>query len=348
MFWQELIDSLMTSNVEMSDLLTSISHHLRYEFYPKNQVLFKYGDKANKFYLVLDGRVIVLLPRETTVSMSEEEYFKYLNTLRKYEEFEIINKLLIKAKNYPVRDHEYEFWLRNSYSVYMKNYGFHNFEHSEMMKKYNLVKGYDESKEEKVSFVTSKDYVERIKPKIDHTSDQKRKDIVIYEYFPIVYKNRGDKFGDMAFGMQSQKRTASIIIEDETHLATLEKKYFEAFVKDANEKRRKMNNLFLVSTNLFYGYDRTIFQKKYFNLFIEERLNKNNFLFRQGQLTNHIYFLKTGEIELFKVTSLHKVKKTISRMGELPYEPEFSLETPEFHKFLREKILIKVDKTLFR
>ena len=125
-------------------------------------------------------------------------------------------------------------------------------------------------------------------------------------------------------------------------MGTLEKKYFEAFLKDANEKKRKQNVHFLISTNVFYGYDRLIFQKKYFNLFVEEKATKRAILFKEGDDLNYIYFVKSGEIELYLKTSLTKLKKLICVMGGRPNNPQIIIENPGFNRFLKETILIKV------
>ena len=137
-------------------------------------------------------------------------------------------------------------------------------------------------------------------------------------------------------------RTATIIVEEDSHLGSLEKKYFEVFLKDANEKKRRQNVNFLISTNVFYGYDRLIFQKKYFNLFVEEKAQRRAKLFKEGDNLNYIYFVKTGEIELHIKTSLTKLKKLICVMGGKPNNPIIIIENPPFNRFLKETILIKV------
>ena len=344
MFWQELIEALMISTVDITDILTSISNNLRYENSQKDTILFKYGDKAQKFYLILKGKIAVMLPREVIVCLTEEEYFIYLNNLRKYEEFALINKTITKQNNYPIKDIEYEYWLRNHTVNYKKR-----FEQKNSTKKSDIISKYkvlSEFHEENVNFATTKEYVDRIKPIINIKSDSKRKEVIIYEYYLIINRQSGDKFGDYAFGTESQKRTASIIIVDDCHFGTLEKRYFEAFLKEANDKKRRLYVSFLISTNVFQSFDRLIFQKKYFNLFIEERINKRGILFKEGDQFNYIYFIKSGEVELYLRISLGKLKKIIRAMGAKPYNPKIILENSAFKKFLKQTTLIKVNNVL--
>ena len=71
---------------EIEKILYDIASHLNYEKYEKNNVICKYGDTAEKFYIILKGKVIFLVPKIKKHYLSEEEYLEYLFNLRKKEE----------------------------------------------------------------------------------------------------------------------------------------------------------------------------------------------------------------------------------------------------------------------
>ena len=58
---------------DLEKILFDISSHLKYEKYEKNQIICKYGDKADKFYIILKGKVIFLVPKMNKYYLSEEE-----------------------------------------------------------------------------------------------------------------------------------------------------------------------------------------------------------------------------------------------------------------------------------
>jgi len=60
------------SEEEFELILFNISSHLNSEKNKKNDIICRYGDKADKFYIVLKGKVIFLVPEENKYYMSEE------------------------------------------------------------------------------------------------------------------------------------------------------------------------------------------------------------------------------------------------------------------------------------
>ena len=62
---------------EIEKVLLEVASCLKYEYYEKNKFICKYGDKADKFYLILKGKVIFIVPTEREHYMTEEEYIDY-------------------------------------------------------------------------------------------------------------------------------------------------------------------------------------------------------------------------------------------------------------------------------
>ena len=49
------------TDIRLSDFST-ICLNLEYEYYKKNQIVFDYGSYGNKFYIIIKGKVSVLIP----------------------------------------------------------------------------------------------------------------------------------------------------------------------------------------------------------------------------------------------------------------------------------------------
>ena len=72
------------------EIVSSLSLLLRSERKPQNNLVFKYGDKGTKFYIVLYGKCSVIVPKENTIKMSIMHYIKYLLYLNHVHEDELM------------------------------------------------------------------------------------------------------------------------------------------------------------------------------------------------------------------------------------------------------------------
>lgn len=112
-------------NLKISEnLIEQISVHLRHEFIPKNNLVCRYGEKGEKFYIILKGRVNFLIPKPSKCYLNLEEYIVYLMQLRKNNEFELINNLLVQNRiSYPIEDDDFDSYILREYERYLKKTG---------------------------------------------------------------------------------------------------------------------------------------------------------------------------------------------------------------------------------
>ena len=85
-------------NEELDEFLYNISSSLIYEHIPKNKFIFKFADKAEKFYIIIKGKIDFCVPKVNKVLMNENEYILFLAKLRFNEEIELIKKNLESNK----------------------------------------------------------------------------------------------------------------------------------------------------------------------------------------------------------------------------------------------------------
>ena len=88
---------LSTLKIPISNdrLLLSLSIYLKIEKKSKNTILFRYGNKGTKFYIVLEGEVSILILKETKALISFKRYFLHLLMLKMLKEDELIKKTII-------------------------------------------------------------------------------------------------------------------------------------------------------------------------------------------------------------------------------------------------------------
>ena len=198
--FKDLMNLLKSHTSNFTDLLYYLSIKIKIQNLPSNQVVFRYGERTDKFYIIFKGTVSVLLPVEFKIELSEDEYFIYLATLRKNYEIELIN-ILLNRNYYPIKDKIFELWLRNQNQMIQK-FSKQSFTIMESSEIYNPIglKG----SEDKGSI---ENYIEITKPKRFSIYDYcKRKEIIVFTFKEIKKLFEGDKFGDFGFSNLTQKR----------------------------------------------------------------------------------------------------------------------------------------------
>ena len=87
-------------------IIAAISPEYKGAVYPGNHIIFRYGDELNNFYLIHKGKVNIYCPFTESVYMTMEEYYVYLLRLRRYNEIEMLNNVLLMNNNIFLRDVE--------------------------------------------------------------------------------------------------------------------------------------------------------------------------------------------------------------------------------------------------
>ncbi len=104
------------------DLFSCLSFTLKHKYFEKNKIIYKYNDDIDNFYLVLKGKVDILVPNEEYVKLTEQEYFIYLLKLRKYGEKALLQKTLNKNNDqYPMNEQNFDIWIKRAY-ITIQNY----------------------------------------------------------------------------------------------------------------------------------------------------------------------------------------------------------------------------------
>ena len=80
---KKFMELLSKYNEEDIDFfLTKIANELKIEKQKKNNFLMKIGDTGNKFYIILYGKVLVLIPKHFQVLMTKKDYITHLKLLK--------------------------------------------------------------------------------------------------------------------------------------------------------------------------------------------------------------------------------------------------------------------------
>ena len=116
--------SLNKIKVGKDKLLFSLSKYLKLEKKPKNSILFRYGNKGNKFYIVLSGELSVLILKDTKVHISYLRYFMHLLILKLLKEDDLLYNIISNnfGPNY-VSKNEFENYYEEINKLVSKYFG---------------------------------------------------------------------------------------------------------------------------------------------------------------------------------------------------------------------------------
>ncbi len=120
-FSNRLINTFLNSQEE---ILRKISYEYNSEIIKGNSIIFRYGDEADKFYIIHKGKVDLLFPYTENVELNKDEYYIYLLRLRRFNEIEMLNNVLLMNNNafmYNVEDQfNFDKYILKLYNTFIK------------------------------------------------------------------------------------------------------------------------------------------------------------------------------------------------------------------------------------
>lgn len=115
---EDLISIIKKIYSDYSDLLHKLTLNLRYVFSAKDRILFRAFDRADKFFILIKGRVSVISKKETAINLNEYEYLDYLLNLKLINENNLIEKIVFNnRKVYPLGCNSFDDYLHELYKV---------------------------------------------------------------------------------------------------------------------------------------------------------------------------------------------------------------------------------------
>ena len=301
------------------ELINQISKHLHHEYIPKNNIVCQFGEKGEKFYLILKGRVNFIVPKPIKCYLNFDEYMNYLIQLRKNNEYELINNLLaLNRIFFPIEDDDLDTYITNTFNSYQK-----------YLKKTskNIQQDKTNQNEEKFTKIFSKATYQKMEELINKLNDLKtdlnanffegkyspsyyiksnsvpnkelpntngRQLVTIYEYEEQNYFENGQNFGYIALQNKNSKRTATAIVTEDCDLGVLTKEEYLKFFEIISLKEKQ--NLFdlLKLYNIFTTVSDNKFIKSYCHHFEYVKFLKNSYIMEINKPKNDIIFFSSG------------------------------------------------------
>ena len=106
------------------DCIRRFIYDFKNEMFEKNTIIYKYGDEANKFFIIEEGKVDLIFPYYEYVDLNIDEYYIYLLTLRRFNEIEILNEIILLNNKIYLDDIDKNFtfddWIKTAFNTLIK------------------------------------------------------------------------------------------------------------------------------------------------------------------------------------------------------------------------------------
>lgn len=206
-FYQLIKDS---HSENYKDVIHRISSVLKYENLGKDELLFRHGDRGDKFYIILKGSVSILIPKLIETKLSESEYLSYLTNLKMYDENDLLIKVIqLNKKIFRTDEELIDRFLKKQGTV---NKGVIRKNSSTLRISTDLAETIksmlkpDLYKSNKPFSISTTNYIQRFKPTLISNIEEERQNVIVYEYNKILTLKTGDKFGEIALSSNNKKR----------------------------------------------------------------------------------------------------------------------------------------------
>ena len=333
-YLQTLQKFMSTINIEqgLDHLLFSISNSLRCEKKQGNTVVFRYGDKGNKCYILLIGSVSILLPKENQIKCSYLVYFKHLMLLNLINEKELLrNTISINRNIYIIDEDDIETAIHDLKKAVAKKepyykinlFSFNPKEVKDIVDYYIKIVETLVNKNIKQNCNVN-DYIKYTYLYDNEDDDIYKKEelVTIYSYIEIVKKGKGDIFGEIALHSIDKKRNATIICINNCVFGTLSRDVYNNCLRDVEFRRRRNNIKFIHSFPIFQEIKWDIFENKFFNFFKREIIKHGQTIIKQGNIGDKIYFIKEGQYQINSLISLNEMTEILKEKRKLIFKPK--------------------------
>ncbi len=284
---ENFINLLKTYNSSIEQLVGFISSCIKPFKAESNKMIIHIGEKGNQFFIILKGSVSVLVPKERTIRISQKDYENYLKMLFNFNENYLLeNTIKHNNKIYKIKEKEIKII------------------DEDLKKLRKEIKNLDEY----LSYINCY-YIKE---------ENIFEEIRILGYFKVVELQQGNSFGEIALINDNNLRTASIYVNSSSLFGVLNSKDYKKSVKNTQLRIKRNNIIFILNVDLFAGLSYGYFNTTFWNYFIFKQLKKGEYLFKEGEKRQFIYFIRRGEIKLTSILNYKKINNLISYFTNTP------------------------------
>ena len=310
-------------NEELEEFLYNFSSLLNYEHFPKNHFIFKFGEKAEKFYIILKGKVEFCVPKVNKIFMNEEEYILFLVKLRFNDENELIKKNMENNKiSFNFGESFDQFVLKTLNKHENEKENIYSDEIYLCFKKIRELLIEKKNKNDNKEIITMEEYLKRssfteIKSQSINKAENKRKQLNIYQFEKTNTYEDGDCFGLSSSKSKGHKRSTTAISLENCDLAILDKKTYDQLLNKITKKAKEKLYLLVMSHKIFNPISKANFNHKYSHMFRFTRFYIHNDIMDESTIFDKIIIFTSGEFILSANKNIFELNELIAKIKKL-------------------------------
>ncbi|EAR88757.2 cyclic nucleotide-binding domain protein (macronuclear) [Tetrahymena thermophila SB210] len=281
-----------------------ILNNIKYRFYKKNECVFRVGDKGGSYFIVLKGSVHCLIPdlkKDDKGDDQDDDLFT--NNSKPSDHSTEYNQKFQKAnQNVDNQQISYERKVQNQINSQGNS---SNAPNSQLPKKILFRKSNTMSESRTIALLR------------EHKKRDEDQDFLEHQYPNMklvkTYSN-GGAFGEIAL-LTKEKRTATMVCEQDTHFMCLSKEGFDQIMGAYRE--------FVFNERVEYLRQFSFFKNiptsqllSLWHYMKEEKFNMKNIIYTENDPSCFIFFIRKGEVQISKIAKEEEVQQEYLQLNE--------------------------------
>jgi len=255
-FMKKLIDKLDKSMYDNINYFLTLNAQL--EFHEKSNMLFRIGDIGEKFYIILEGTVDVLKPKQIVKKLTVIEYLIYLYNIKKNNEIYIYENII----------------NANVQTLFIKDRLF-----NKLIEFISFVNSESNSSPEILNSLDKNDYdYDDLLEYYSIIKENKSYNFFLEEYETIIQLCTCASFGDFALESTNRLRTASIQMKTDCYFAVIKQQDYCNYLLNEKKKSKMKEFKFLYESFFHRTFEKEKFEKFYFTEFIFQEFRRGHLL----------------------------------------------------------------------
>ena len=237
----------LTTEQESSEIHKQCCQHMLLETYEQNSIIFHFGDKGEKFYIILKGSVSVKIPSKKKIVLSKENLNKFQSLLGSDSALGNIHE----NENFKNEDHRNENSIIVKVSDVFNNLANFSYKYEDENDELKHILNIEEKHLMKL-FKKSLKKEKKLLLGVVKNAKGEKLEVEINEFDEIAVLSTGNSFGELSL-ISDTPRTATIHIIEKSTFLVLNKLDFKRILGSLAE--RKINVITAFMQNLPYFHE---------------------------------------------------------------------------------------------
>jgi len=318
-----LIQSFSLDPEVLKDLMITLCSNVKYEFFKKGDILYKIGEPAEKFFLILKGEIKVYKLKKKLVNMTKKEYILFIKTIKDSKDPYLLKKTIITNKEkMEINDYEIPRLMEKISRIHLIRLDLEKKKYYRIRLEGKYTKSFENFIEEiDAGMIVSNCIPEDIKAKLyDYTGitesdkeedaiifDEEKYQVRIFDYEENEVFSNGNYFGENGSNAIDRKRTQYIVANADTECMSISNDIYQKNILTEFQKLKNKEISFLNENCIFKNIQKGTFLNQYFKYFKIEEFFRGENIFIEMQKSEKVYFIKEGRIELNLYTNILKM-----------------------------------------